>query len=58
MPLYRHKITGERKRTVPGKYEDRRVATDPNWELIPPAASDTGDTADGDTAAGGGRRKG
>jgi hypothetical protein len=38
MPLYEHKL-GERKRTVPGSYEDRRVAGNPDWKLIPKATA-------------------
>ena len=36
MPLYEH-VDGERKRTVPGSYEDRRVAGNPDWSVVPPA---------------------
>jgi hypothetical protein len=35
VPLYIHKHTAERKRTVPGSYEDKRVAVDPNWVRQP-----------------------
>lgn len=36
MPLYEHADTGERKRTVPGRHEDRRCADDPKWQRITP----------------------
>ncbi|WP_018219194.1 hypothetical protein [Salinispora vitiensis] len=36
MPLWTHEH-GERKRTVPGTYEDRRVTADDQWTLVPPA---------------------
>lgn len=54
MPLYVHK-SGERKRTVPGSYEDRRVAASPDWELIPPhvpARDNAPAPAEGDAPAG------
>lgn len=39
MPLYEHAATGERKRTVPGKYEDRRVAASGEWTLVAPPSA-------------------
>lgn len=35
MPLYEHGPSKERKRTVPGSYEDVRVSEHPDWTLIP-----------------------
>lgn len=35
MPLYEHGPSKEWKRTVPGSYEDKRVAANPEWKLIP-----------------------
>ncbi len=42
MPLYIHKHTGEKKRTVPGSYEDRRVSADPAWVRQPGALAPAG----------------
>lgn len=41
MPLYKHK-DGEQVRTVPGSYEDRRLADNPEWERVKPAAPPAG----------------
>ncbi|WP_018807351.1 hypothetical protein [Salinispora arenicola] len=40
MPLWVNEKHGERKRTVPGSYEDRRLAAAGEWTLVPAAGQD------------------
>ncbi|MBM0203512.1 hypothetical protein JNW90_10585 [Micromonospora sp. STR1s_5] len=39
MPLWQHSTSGERVRTVPGSYEDKRLNGSDEWERVQPAVA-------------------